>query len=263
MSTTSTVRKLIAVAGMVLLCSQLGLATAADKAPVQDRRIGDDAQKRYFLIGLDKESKAPAGGYGLLIVLPGGDGSADFHDFVRDIHRNVLKKGWLLAQAVAPKWDEQQFEQVVWPTEKLPYAAAKFTTEEFLEAIVKDVKAKAKLDSKRVYLLGWSSGGPPCYSFALRKDSPVTGAFIAMSVFKPKLMPPLKNAKGKAFYLLQSPDDRITRLQFAEAAEKALRDAGAKVKLQQYEGGHGWHGERWKMIGDGIAWLEEQAKAKR
>jgi predicted esterase len=197
-----------------------------------------------------------------LIVLPGGDGSAEFQPFVRNIYRNVLKKDWLLAQAVAPKWDDKQFDQVVWPTEKLPYEAAKFTTEEFLEAIIKDVKAKAKIDAKRVFLLGWSSGGPPCYSFALRKGSPVTGAFIAMSVFKPQLTPPLENAKGKAFYLLQSPDDRITRLQFAEEAEQSLREAGAKVKLQQYEGGHGWHGERWKMIGDGITWLEKQGKSK-
>jgi predicted esterase len=236
-------------------------ADVAD-VPAQDLRAGDDAQKRYFLIGDRKESKSPEEGYGLLIVLPGGDGSAEFQPFVRRIYKNALNKRWLIAQAVAPKWDDKQFEQVVWPTEKLPYPAAKFTTEEFIKAIVADVRTKARIDGKRIFLLGWSSGGPPCYATALCKDSPVTGAFIAMSVFQPKLMPSLENAKGKAFYLLQSPQDRVTRLQFAEAAEKALREAGAKVRLQRYEGGHGWRGDFGKMIGDGISWLQQQEAKK-
>ncbi len=232
-------------------------ADVAD-VPAQDLRASDDAKKRYFLIGVRKEAKPPAEGYGLLIVLPGGDGSAEFQPFVRKIYKDALNKRWLIAQAVAPKWDDKQFEQVVWPTEGLPYPAAKFTTEAFIKAIIADVRTKLRIDRKRIFLLGWSSGGPPCYATALRKDSPATGAFIAMSVFKPKQMPALGNAKGKAFYLLQSPQDRITRLHFAEEAEKALREAGAKVRLQRYEGGHGWHGDFGKIIGDGIRWLEQQ-----
>jgi pimeloyl-ACP methyl ester carboxylesterase len=42
-----------------------------------------------------------------------------------------------------------------------------------------------KVDRRRVILVGWSSGGPACYAMALRWDSPVTGAFIAMSIFHP------------------------------------------------------------------------------
>ena len=33
----------------------------------------------------------------------------------------------------------------------------------------------------------------------------------------------------------------------------------AKVKLTQYEGGHGWHGDIWSMMGDGIEWLDKQS----
>ena len=46
-----------------------------------------------------------------------------------------------------------------------------------------------KIDPKRVFMLGWSSGGPPCYAEAFRKETPVTRAFIAMSVFKANQMP--------------------------------------------------------------------------
>jgi predicted esterase len=221
----------------------------------QDLRAGGDGKKRYFLIGA-KDARPPAAGYGLLIILPGGDGSADFQPFIRRIHKNVLNDRWLIAQAVAPKWDDNQFKQVVWPTAAVPYPAAKFTTEAFIRAILDDVRAKVKIDPRRLFLLGWSSGGPPCYTTALSKDSAVTGAFIAMSVFRPGQLPAVENAKDKAFYLLQSPQDTVTPVQHAEAAEKALQAAGARVRLQRYEGGHGWRGDVWTMIRDGIAWLD-------
>ncbi|NLE37543.1 MAG: hypothetical protein GX621_05915, partial [Pirellulaceae bacterium] len=69
----------------------------------------------------------------------------------------------------------------------------------------------------------------------------------------------LENAKGKAFYLLQSPEDKTTPIHFAEEAEKALRGVGARVQLQRYEGGRGWRGDVFKMISDGIQWLDKPA----
>ena len=233
----------------------------ADVADVlaQDVRIGGDETKRYFLIGA-KAPRPPAAGYGLLIVLPGGDGSADFQPFVRRIHKNALNGGWLIAEAVAPRWDERQFQQVVWPTAASRYPAARFTTEEFIRDIIADVRRRGNIDPRRVILLGWSSGGPECYATVLRKDSAVTGAFIAMSVFRPEELPPLANARGKPFFLLQSPQDEVTPIRHAESAEKALKAAGAKVLLRRYEGGHGWRRDLWTMIGDGIGWLDQQLR---
>jgi hypothetical protein len=71
-----------------------------------------------------------------LIVLPGGDGSADVQPFIHRIHKNVLNARWLVAESVAPKWDEKQFKQVVWPTAARPYPSAKFTAEAFIQAIL-------------------------------------------------------------------------------------------------------------------------------
>jgi predicted esterase len=234
------------------------LADVAD-VTAQDVRIGGDEKKRYFLIGA-KAPRPPAAGYGLLVVLPGGDGSSDFLPFIRRIHKNALDGGWLIAEAVAPKWDGRQFQQVVWPTAASRYPAARFTTEEFIRDIIADVRGRGKIDPRRVILLGWSSGGPACYSTVLRKDSAVTGAFIAMSVFRPEELPPLANARGKPFFLLQSPQDEVTPIRHAEAAEKALKAAGAKVLLRRYEGGHGWRGDIWTMIGDGIGRLDQQLR---
>jgi predicted esterase len=236
------------------------LADMAD-VPAQDLRAGGDDKKRYFLIGARK-AEPPAAGYGLLIVLPGGDGSADFQPFIRRIYKHVLNDRWLIAQAVAPRWDEDQFDRIVWPTATSGYPAARFTTEDFIQAIVGDVRAKAKINPRRVFLLGWSSGGPPCYAATLHKDSVVAGAFIAMSIFRPGELPALVNAKDRAFYLLQSSQDQVTPIQHAAVAEKALRAAAAKVRLSRYEGGHGWHGDAWAMIGDGLTWLEQQARTE-
>jgi predicted esterase len=231
-------------------------ADVAD-VPAQDRRAGGDDRKRYFLIGA-ADAKPPAAGYGLLILLPGGDGGAAFQPFVRRIYKHALNDRWLVAQAVAPQWDDKQFERIVWPTATAGYPAAQFTTEDFIAAIVRDVRAKVKVNPRRVVLLGWSSGGPPCYAAALQKDSVVTGAFIAMSVFWPQQLPNPEHARGKAFYLLQSPEDEVTPMRHALAAQEALQAAGAKVRLRRYEGGHGWHGDVWSNIADGIAWLERQ-----
>src|SRR5258708_5550160 len=85
-----------------------------------------DKQKRYFLIG---PAKAHKDGYGLVVILPGGSGSADFHPFVKRIFKNAVPEGYLVAQPVAVKWADKQ--QIVWPTAKSKVEGMKFTTEEF------------------------------------------------------------------------------------------------------------------------------------
>ncbi len=224
--------------------------------PALDLRIGDDPMKRYFLIGLPTNAPATSGPYRLLLVLPGGDGSAEFTPFVRRIYKNALNDRWLIAQLVAPMWDEQQKQLVVWPSKAAPYAKAKFTTEEFADAVIADAKKRTRVSRNEVFALAWSSGGPAVYAMAARDGSPLSGAFVAMSVFLRGENAAVSSVKGKSFYLLQSPDDRITRFEQAEKARDALVAAGARVHLQSYAGGHGWRGPVWPMMREGIKWLE-------
>jgi predicted esterase len=224
--------------------------------PALDLQIDDDPMKRYFLIGLPTNAPATARPYRLLLVLPGGDGSADFTPFVRRIYKNTLNERWLIAQLVAPAWDEQQKLMVVWPSKAAPYAKAKFTTEAFADAVIADAKKRARVDTNQVFALAWSSGGPAVYAMAARDDSPLAGAFVAMSVFLRGENAAVSGVKGKSFYLLQSPDDRITRFDQAEKARDALVAAGARVHLQSYAGGHGWRGPVWPMMREGFRWLE-------
>jgi predicted esterase len=243
------------------------LATAAASAqedvanvPSRDLVAGKDEQKRYFLIGPRKGSNQPKQGYGLIVILPGGPGTADFHPFVKRIFKNAVPEGYLVAQPVAVKWRERQV--IVWPTAKNPVKGMTFTTEEFIDAVIEDVAGKHTIDKNRMFTLSWSSSGPAAYAASLT-SAKITGSFVAMSVFQPDRLPDLKKAAQHGYYLYHSPDDAICPYEQAEQAAKELLKAGAKVKLVDYEGGHGWRGPLYDDIREGIMWLENHAPPAR
>jgi predicted esterase len=250
---------------LLVLCGSLvpAFARAADDddvkdVPSQDLKIGKDENKRYFLIGPAKDAKPPAKGFGLVVIMPGGPGTADFHPFVKRIYKNAIPDGYVAAQPVAVKWNAKQ--GIVWPTafDKKNVEGLKFTTEEFVDAVIDDVASKHKLNPDRVFTLTWSSSGPAAYAISLTNPK-VRGSFVAMSVYKPDQLPKIDGAKGHAYYVYHSPNDRVCPYQMAEQAEKELTKAGAKVKLVDYAGGHGWRGPLYDNIATGIKWLEESA----
>lgn len=225
--------------------------------PVEDLRAAGNERMRYLLIGPKPGATEPEKGYRLLVVLPGGSGSIDFHPFVKRILKRGLPDGYLIAQPIAVKWTRRQARKLVWPTKLSTMPAVKFSTEQFVDAVVQDVRQRRKIDPRFMFTLGWSSGGPPCYAISLRKKTPITGAFVAMSVFHPTQP---QQASGRSFYLLHSPDDFIP-IRHPESARDLLKRHGARVELTTYAGGHGWHGDVYGMIRRGIEWLEAQQSA--
>jgi predicted esterase len=152
------------------------------------------------------------------------------------------------------KWTAEQ--QIVWPTANNRVKDMKFSTEEFVDAVIKEVSGRHNLDPERVFTLAWSSSGPAVYAASLSNDK-ITGSFIAMSVFKPDLLPSLEKAKGRTYYLYHSPQDRVCPFRMAQQAARELKKNGAAVKLETYEGGHGWRGNLYDNIRDGLEWLEK------
>jgi predicted esterase len=223
--------------------------------PSQEFQAAGDANKRFLLIGPKKKTKPPAEGFGLFLIMPGGDGSADFHPFVKRIYKYALSDRYLAAQPIAVQWAPDQ--QIVWPTKTNPVAGMKFSTEEFIDAVIEDVAKKQNLDRKRVFSFSWSSSGPAAYAASLQNKRSVMGSFIAMSVFKPEFLPPLKEAKGHAYYLYHSQQDRACPFRMAEQAKLSLAENGAKVHLETYQGGHGWRGNVYGDIRNGVDWLEK------
>ena len=229
--------------------------------PAQDLRAGADEYKRYLLIGPRPQAQTPADGFRLLIVMPGGSGGPDFHPFVKRIYKHALSDRYVLAQLVAPEWSPSQAAKLVWPTKATSCPEMQFSTEEFVDAVIRDVEQKHKLDTRYIFTLTWSSSGPAAYAVSLDPSTRVTGSFIAMSVFKPKQLPPLKNAARHAYYILHSPQDFIP-LRMAEQARDDLAKNKAAVQLATYKGGHGWRGDVYGNLRRGIRWLEEHCRSE-
>ncbi|MBX3411177.1 MAG: hypothetical protein KF708_00560 [Pirellulales bacterium] len=254
---------LVRIAYLVLCAAatSLGVARAQDDVAhikSESRRIEGDQQRRYFLVGPKADETPPAKGYGLIVVLPGGDGGAEFHPFVKRLFDQAVPAGYLLAQPVSPRWTPRQ--QITWPTKKSRVPGMQFTTEEFIAQVMADVEREQQLDPQRVYVLGWSSGGSAAYAATLGSPR-VRGAFAAMSIFKPEILPPLTAAQGRAFYIYHSDNDRVVPVRFADAAARQLSQAGADVKVTKYAGGHGWQGDIFSDVRTGIEWLEEHTPA--
>jgi predicted esterase len=222
--------------------------------PSELARAGGDQNKQYFLIGGGADIKTPEERFNLVLVLPGGDGSGDFNPFVRRIWKNALSEKYIIAQLVAVQWNEQQ--RVVWPVRGSKVQGQKFTTEQFAEAVIRDVKEKYKVNDACIFTLSWSSGGPAAYAISMYGRTSVMGSYVAMSVFRPDEYN-LARAKGHAYFIDHSPDDTVCPFRMAEEARDVLSERGAKVKMVAYDGGHGWRGNVYGRLREGFAWLEE------
>ena len=130
--------------------------------------------------------------------------------------------------------------------------------ETFITRAVDDIKKRTRIDDRHIYTLSWSSGGPAAYAASLTKDTPITGSFVAMSVFHPDRMPSLETAKGKPYYIFHSPDDRVCPFHIAAKARDSLSEARATVEFVEYSGGHGWTEDPFGNIHKGVEWLEKQ-----
>ncbi len=250
---------------LVAMALVLGWVRAAsaqnDVADIPSRQlsVAGDPNLSYFVIGpVAKET--PPDGYGLIVVLPGGDGKADSLSFVKRIYKFALNGNYIVAQPIAVKWSPQQV--IVWPTtsDGLPYV--KRTTEQFVEEIIKTVRAQYQVNPRRIFSVSWSSSGPAGYALSLQKESPIVGSYIVMSVFKPDKLGPLTQARGHAYFVEHSPQDKVCPLWMAEDAVRLLTAEGAKVKFNQYTGGHGWRGNVYPRIAAAIQWLQENAQPR-
>ncbi len=116
--------------------SESGSASQVEATPKLqpiELKTQSGGQCEYLLVSPDTKVAKPQNGYPLLLILPGGDGSADFHPFVKAIHQYALAGRFAVAQPLAPP-------QIIWPTKSSVWRIA--TTEESIAAIIRDVSAR-------------------------------------------------------------------------------------------------------------------------
>jgi len=232
--------------------------------------LGDDPQRAYWLlcpayIAPTTAQAAPVAAiprkptFGLIVALAGGTGNGeDLTDFWQDAIQKSLKDGYFVALPIAPKWSARQPAAWVTQLNVGQVKEARFSTETFLQDIVKDVAERYPIDPGRLFLHGVGEGGLAAYACSLNSTTPFKGFYILSSPFKTALLPPLTNAKSRRYLIQQSKDDRITPYFQAAAADELLRKQAAVVKLVVTKGEHGYKFAEspWEQIAQDIGWLE-------
>jgi len=221
--------------------------------PDREATVAGDARRTIFVTGPKPGDVEPAAGWGLVLVLPGGDGSAEFRSWVRERYDEWVDAGFVFVELVAPKWSGSA--RLVWPTAVSKPPELAFTTEEFADGAVAEVETSLKVDRRRVIAVSWSSSGPACWRMLTTRSSAVTGHLIAMSVFIAKDLEPLANGKQRPLFLLHSPQDETCPIALAERGRDAAKKAGLRVEWATYEGGHGWHGGSEDEVRRGLHWI--------
>ncbi len=231
--------------------------------------INDDPQRAYWLLcpAYIGPSTAQAGAallprkptFGLIVALAGGTGNGeDLTDFWQEAIQKSLKDGYFVALPIAPKWSASQ--PAAWVTQQsmAQVKDARFSTEAFLDEILADVTARYPIDRSRLFLHGVAEGGMAAYACSLSAVTPFRGFYILSSTFKSALLPPLARARGRAYLIQQSREDKLAPYFQATAAEELLRKQSAVVKLLTYRGEHGYKfaEKPWDQVAQAIGWLE-------
>jgi len=234
------------------------LPARCEELPHEDLKAGNDSQKRYTLIGPSPKVTIGAEGYGLIVMIPGaGQTGADWLPRAMEFAQDLPNERYLFAYPFSVKWNEKQTN--AWPTVKVPEKGMKFSTEEFLEALVADVKTRHKVDARRVFLYGYQASTRVAYAAGLRPRSPFTGIMAAMGEMKLKDLPPIAGARGRVWYLLSWDDPNYCPAGKMEEARAALAKAGAKVELKQFDGKQYLGGQGCAVLLAGLQWLEKNA----
>ncbi|QDU32643.1 Regulatory protein BlaR1 [Poriferisphaera corsica] len=236
-----------------------------DVADIIASKITLDRNRKqsYILMDhADTSDQTKAAPRPLLLILPGGDGSEDFHFFCRRLYKFAALKAdpaFIAAQPIAPVWNPQQAKKVVWPNRYHKIQGVRIPTEIIIENIINDIASNHNIDRSRVIALGWSSAGPAVYDLTLQPNSPITGSFAAMSVFKPTPQQ-LHYAKNKPIFIYHGSKDTLIDIDLALEAESQLKSKGANVQLKTYNGPHGWfHPGLYSNTANGLKWLFEQS----
>jgi len=207
-------------------------------------------QSLFFELPAAKPAKDGKGG--LIVVLPGGDGSRDFLPWVENSLLAQRPDDCVGVLVTSIRWRDDQ--RIVWPTAQSKVPGMAYTTEDYVRAVVQDVETRHRVDPARRVVVAWSSSGPAVYPLLCAEDGPFACGYVAMSIW-PQGLRDLTSAKGRRFFLDQSPDDQVTAFRFVRQAHAALDKAGAVVRVSVYDGGHGWHDDPLPRLREGLRWL--------
>jgi predicted esterase len=246
-------------------------AAVADEASLLGNVAPSMKAEKRFVAGNEKQlvfhlrhSSQTGMAKGLCLILPGGPGSADFLPFCANVlAQRAFPEDWLVVQLVAPQWRPPADSTTIWPSKIFPDPKARFTTEEFIGAVLKETLGREVAKDAPVVALGWSSSGHAIYS-ALLKFPEIRGVLMNGARCQEAWFRPRPAIKGKAVFFYHSPQDTVCPIADAEQAMIFLPKAGAHTKLVTYPGGHGWPfgTDHTAALRDGLTWILETTAKK-
>jgi predicted esterase len=227
------------------------VAVVSQQSRAIEASLPDLPKSLFFVVPPAKAPKAQQQ-LGLVVVLPGGDGSRDFLPWVEQSLLAQAPDDCVGVLVTAVKWRPDQ--QIIWPTEASKVPDMQYTTSDYVRAVVAAVEKQHAIDPTRRVVVTWSSSGPAMYPLLCATDGPFSRGYVAMSIWPPGLKD-LAAAKDRRFFLDQSPEDTTTTFDHVKRAYDALTKAGACVRLSTYGGGHGWHDDPLPRLQEGLRWL--------
>ena len=107
----------------------------------------------------------------------------------------------------------------------------------YIEQVITDVKKRHAVDSRRVYVFGFSAGAHYVIKLCLAFPSSFAACGSAMGALDEKLFPSLDKLHGKVpLILFTGTEDDIVPASAVLATYKALQAKGFEVKMQNYPG---------------------------
>jgi predicted esterase len=237
------------------------LGNVAPSMKAEKRHIAGNDREQVFVL---RHASHSGPGKGLGLILPGGPGSADFLPFCANVlAQRAFPEDWLVVELVAPQWRPPSDSVTIWPSKLFPDPKAKFTTEEFIGAVLKELLGREVAKDAPIVALGWSSSGHAVYS-ALMKFPEIRGAMLAGARCQETWFRPRTAIKGKAVFFYHSPEDAVCPILDAEQGAEFLPKAGAHAKLVKFPGGHGWPAgpDHAAALRDGLTWILETTAKK-
>ena len=99
--------------------------------------------------------------------------------------------------------------------------------------VVDDLAKKHKVDSDRIYVTGLSMGGFGSFGAVAHRPDFFAAAMPVCGGGDAKTAPQMKNVP---FWVFHGDADKVVPVECSRVMAKALKDAGAKVKLTEYPG---------------------------
>jgi len=118
------------------------------------------------------------------------------------------------------------------------FVAALERAAEFVEVVVEAAATDHPIDRGRRVILGYSMGGYVAGWAAFRAGSPWAGLVALATRVKSEVVD-LRNGSGLPVLVMHGEDDRFIPAERARQSAERLREGGAQVTFETWDGGHG------------------------